>query len=185
MKPANFKLPADSFPILQTPYNWGPVTSMYVGEPPTQEHAGNVHVVPFVGDSCVIMHAVQSGWSMPGGTLLADEPLDIALRRELMEEIGAELLDYQFFGAWESKSSLREPYRPHLPHPDFAIALGWADVQIVDSPSSDDGIEMETITEIVLLPIESAIQQLEKNDRHHLAAVYALAAQHRAQYKSM
>lgn len=114
-----------------------------------------------------------------------NEATEQALKRELMEEIGAELVDYQFFGAWESKSSLPEPYRPHLPHPQFSIALGWADVQIVASPSSDDGVEMETITEIIILPIDAAIRQLTENGREHLAAVYAIAAEHRNFYKNL
>lgn len=182
MTTTKHNLPLHNHPILQTPYIWGPVTSMFANTPPAFERTGNVHVVPFIGDNCILMHAIQSGWSMPGGTLLPSESLESALKRELKEEIGANLLSYQFFGAWESKSSLAEPYRLHLPHPEFAIALGWADVQIVDSPSSDNGVEMETITEIVILPVESAIAQLKANGREHLAAVYELAAGCRTLY---
>jgi 8-oxo-dGTP pyrophosphatase MutT (NUDIX family) len=169
--------------ILKEPYYWGPVTSVFADIIPEPQLVSNVHVVPFVGDDCVLLHTIESGWAMPGGTLQVAEKMEDTLQRELIEEIGAKINQYQLFASWDCKSSLEKPYRPHLPHPNFSIVLGWADVEIYTSPTSDGGVEQETTTDIVILPVDKAISHLKKNNKEHLAAIYSLAAEHRQAWK--
>jgi 8-oxo-dGTP diphosphatase len=174
------KLSVEKHEILKKPYVWGPVSSMFSEDLAETHLIGNVHVVPFVGNNCVLLHTLESGWAMPGGTLQADEGVDTALSRELAEELGARANDYQFFASWSCTSSLEKPYREHLPHPLFSIALGWANVEIVDSPTSDGGIEQETVAEIIILPVKAAIERLISEGKPHLAAIYSLADEHRS-----
>jgi 8-oxo-dGTP pyrophosphatase MutT (NUDIX family) len=167
----------DVMSTLETPYKWRAVTSYFRPEVPERSFTSNVHVVPFIGDACVLLHTAEAGWSTPGGTLLEGEAIETAVTRELSEEIGAEPLRFELFGQWESESSAPTPYRPWLPHPRFAIAVGWADVRIVGSPKDDGGVEMETVQEIVITTVKQAAARLMANDRPHLAALYRLAEQ--------
>lgn len=166
-----------AFTILDTPYAWRQVTSRFVDEVPPRERTSHVHVVPFVGDLAVLLRTEEDGWSTPGGTLLEDEPVDAAVAREVAEAIGGRATRYELFGQWDSSTSEREPYRPWLPHPRFALALGWADVVIDGPPEDRGGVERKTVQEIVILPVEQAARRLAAQDRPHLAALYSLAHQ--------
>lgn len=134
-----------------------------------------MHVVPCVGDRVVLLHARESGWGPSGGTLLEGEAIEAAVDRELAEEIGGEVTRFELFGQWDSATTAEAAYRQWLPHPRFAIALGWADVTITGASSDDGGIEMESILEVSILPLQAAVQRLEENGAHHLAALYRVA----------
>jgi 8-oxo-dGTP pyrophosphatase MutT (NUDIX family) len=165
----------DAFATLKTPYKWRAVTSFFKDEVPARDYTSNVHVVPFIGDRAVLLHAKESGWGPSGGTLLEGEAIETAVTRELAEEIGGEASRFELFGQWDSVTTAETAYRAWLPHPKFAIALGWADVTISGSSDDDGGIEMESILEVCILPIQSAVERLEANDEHHLAALYRVA----------
>ena len=165
----------DNFPILKMPYKWRAVTSYFKDEIPPDDYTSNVHVVPFIGDRVVLLHTKESGWGPSGGTLLEGEALEATIARELYEEIGGVVTHFELFGQWDSSTSAATPYRPWLPHPNFAIALGWADIIITEQSSDDGGVEMESILEVVILPIKQAAERLEANGKPHLAALYQLA----------
>ncbi|MGA5134425.1 NUDIX hydrolase [Streptomyces olivoreticuli] len=164
-----------AFATLKTPYKWRAVTSYFKDEVPARDYTSNVHVVPFVGDRVVLLHAKESGWGPSGGTLLDGEAIETCVTRELAEEIGGEAKRFELFGQWDSSTAAEVAYRPWLPHPNFAIALGWADVVITGSSDDDGGVEMESIQEVAILPIQGAVQRLVENDEHHLAALYRVA----------
>jgi hypothetical protein len=63
------KLSVNKHEILKEPYVWGPVSSIFSDDLAESHLIGNVHVVPFVGNNCVLLHTIESGWAMPGGTL--------------------------------------------------------------------------------------------------------------------
>jgi ADP-ribose pyrophosphatase YjhB (NUDIX family) len=164
-----------AFEVFKTPYLWRAVTSYFKDEVPAREVTSNVHVVPFIGDRVVLLHAAESGWGPSGGTLQDGEAIETAVTRELREEIGAEARHFELFGQWDSKSSAESAYRPWLPHPEFAIALGWADVAITRLSDDDGRVEMESIREVVILPVAAAARRLEENGKPHLAAPYRIA----------
>lgn len=174
----------DAFATLKTPYKWRAVTSYFKDEVPPRDYTSNAHVVPFVGDRVVLLHTKESGWGPCGGTLLEGEAIETCLARELAEEIGGESARFELFGQWDSETAAETAYRPWLPHPKFAIALGWADVTISGSSDDDGGVEMESILEVCILPIEAAVQRLVENDEHHLAALYRVAYEVRRAAKS-
>lgn len=166
-----------SLAILDTPYAWRQVTSRFKDEVPPRELTSHVHVVPFIGDQAVLLRTEEDGWSTPGGTLLEGEAFDAAVAREVAESIGGRADRFELFGQWDSTTTQRHPYRPWLPHPHFALALGWADVVITGPPENQGGVEEKTVLEIALLPAERAAERLAANDRPHLAALYSLAHQ--------
>ncbi|MYS21427.1 NUDIX domain-containing protein [Streptomyces sp. DvalAA-14] len=164
-----------SFAILETPYEWRRVTSRFKDEVPPREQTSHVHVVPFIGDRAVLLRTEEDGWSTPGGTLLEGEAFDAAVTRELAEAIGGRTDHYELFGQWDSSTTDRTAYQPWLPHPRFALAVGWADVVISGPPESRGGVEVKNVLEIVVLPVERAAERLVAGDRPHLAALYSLA----------
>jgi 8-oxo-dGTP diphosphatase len=174
----------DAFATLKTPYKWRAVTSHFKDEVPPRDYTSNVHVVPFVGDRVVVLHAKESGWGPSGGTLLEGEAFETCVTRELGEEIGGTAARFELFGQWDSETTAESAYRPWLPHPRFAIALGWADVTISGSSDDDGGVEMESILEVSILPIAAAVDRLEQNGEHHLAALYRIAYEVRRAAKS-
>ncbi|WP_405590940.1 NUDIX domain-containing protein [Streptomyces sp. NBC_01190] len=166
-----------SFAILDTPYAWRQVTSRFRDEVPPRERTSHVHVVPFIGEQAVLLRTEEDGWSTPGGTLLEGEAIDAAVSREMAEAIGGRAERFELFGQWDSSTTQQTPYRPWLPHPHFALALGWADVVITGPPEFRGGVEEKTVLEIAILPIEDAVERLTRNDRPHLGALYSLAHQ--------
>ncbi|MEV5570119.1 NUDIX domain-containing protein [Spirillospora sp. NPDC052269] len=173
--PADRARLADALSTQKTPYRWRSVTSYFAHTVPPREVVSNVHVVPFVGSRVVLLHAKESGWGPSGGTLQDGESIESCVRRELAEEIGAVVRHYELFGQWNSISTATKAYRPWLPHPRFSIVLGWADVVIMGSSEDDGGVEMESVTEVVIVPIQSAVRRLVEHGEHHLAALYQVA----------
>ena len=48
----------------------------------------------------LVRHTYINGWYMPGGGVKRNETLDQAARREAREEVGAELVEFSFVGAY-------------------------------------------------------------------------------------
>ena len=151
--------------------------------PPPAELISNVYAVSFVGARCLLirmMHRQRQVWDLTGGTLEPGETYLDAIRRELMEEAGAQLLTFEPFGAWHCWSSAPAPYRPHLPHPESYRVVGYGEAALVGSPTNPpDG---EQVIEVACVSVEEAVQRLRTSwpDRPELAELYQLAAALRA-----
>jgi 8-oxo-dGTP pyrophosphatase MutT (NUDIX family) len=137
----------------------------------------NIHVVPFTTNGCIVVE-FDHGWDVPGGTLEPGESWRDAAARELIEEAGAQLQSLHLLGLLRGHSTAGEPYRPHLPHPDFVVLLGWGDVEIVGAPSQPpDGEHVRRVHE---LTPGAAAQALRRRGRPDLAELYELATLVRA-----
>ena len=151
--------------------------------PPPAELISNVYAVSFIGARCLLirmMHRQRQVWDLTGGTLEPGETYLDAVRRELMEEAGAQLLTFEPFGAWHCWSSAPAPYRPHLPHPESYRVVGYSEVELLGSPTNPpDG---EQVIEVACVPVEEAVRRLRTSwpDMPELAELYRLAAALRA-----
>lgn len=134
----------------------------------------NINIVPFVGDMVVVIGLEDGSWEIPGGTLEPGESYMQAAHRELLEEAGAGMLNFEPFGAWLCRSSAPEPFRPHIPHPDFRRLVGYADVEISGTPQIIEG--GEHVVRVDVVPLEEASRRFAAEGRPELAELYLLAA---------
>jgi 8-oxo-dGTP diphosphatase len=172
------------YPNLFAPKHWraaiGSVdqTCSMCETPPPDHLIGNVNIVPFVGETCLVIRLSNGQWEIPGGTREPGEPFIETVRRELLEEAGARLLTFTLFGAWHCLSTAPEPYRAHLPHPEFYRVAGWGEVEVVVQPLNLAGAEDVEAVECV--PVEEAARRFREGGRPDLAELYMLAAELRA-----
>jgi 8-oxo-dGTP diphosphatase len=163
------------FPGLFTPVHWGPVEAVFIPSRtfPHRSLIGNVNIIPFVGINAVVLRVADGRPEIPGGTLEPGEDYLSALRRELIEEAGARLQSFTLLGAWRCRTSAGEPYRPHLPFPDFYRVGGYGDVALDGPPTNPDGGEQ--IAEVAVVSVDEASALFRRWQRPDIAALYDLA----------
>ena len=173
-------VPAEDYPALAREADWGFVRAQFAlcGPLPLAHLISNVNLVPFVGDSCVVIHVHPGRWEMPGGTLEPGEPYLETLRRELLEEAGARLLTFTPLGAWRCQSAAAEPFRPHVPHPEFYRLVGWGAVELIGVPHNPP--DAEQVLSVELVTPDEAGRRFRASARPDLADLYLLAAAARA-----
>lgn len=141
---------------------------------PPADLIANVNIVPRVGEVWLLIKLADGTWEIPGGTLEPGESYLEAARRELLEEAGARLVSFQPFGAWRCYSQAAQPYRPHLPFPEFYRLVGVGTVELVQSPENPVGGEQ--VAQVELVSIETAAKRFAAIGRRDLAELYQLAA---------
>jgi 8-oxo-dGTP diphosphatase len=167
-------LPED-YPNLFRAVTWGAISYRFqvCAFPPPVESISNVNLVPFAGEQVLMIRLQDGRWEIPGGTLEPGESYVDALRRELLEEAGACLLEFNLFGARHCRS-LAKSYRLHLPHPEFYRVVGWGEVEVIGVPQNPkDG---EQVVAVDCGCVEEASQRFYKDGRPELAELYRLAA---------
>jgi len=121
-------------------------------------------IVPFFGDKIVLCNNRWRGWEFPGGNIEWREPVEVAARRELQEETGAEFSKLEFVSIiWLERGSYRS----------FKAALYYAEVTTL-KPHYDYH-EIEEVAVFAELPpkavmsfaCEDEIYQLALDAREH------------------
>jgi 8-oxo-dGTP diphosphatase len=168
------KLNINEFSALSKGINWGIVKANFTFEKTINENlVSNVSIIPYTGDRYVIFQIDNGMWELPGGTLEAGERYIEALRREVMEELGGELITYEVFGQFNCESSAEKPYKPHIPHPKFVRIVGYGEVNLVGKPLNPEGGEQVITVELV--DIQDAINRFQEFGRHDIAELYKIA----------
>jgi 8-oxo-dGTP diphosphatase len=158
-------------------WEWGPICARFErleAEPP---HAliANVNLVPRVGNEWVLLQHQNGDWDIPGGTLEPGETYMETLKRELIEEAGAELHSFKLLGAWHCVSMAKKPYRPHMPFPEFYRLVGYGRVELKTVPTNPPGGEQIIAVECVSL--EGALTNFQSSQRYDLAELYQFASE--------
>jgi len=166
----------DEFPTLSAPLRWGNISLtgfQLLNDLPPIEEVQSVNVVPFIGNDCVVISLAGGSVNLPGGTMERGESFLETARREIREEVGAEIRSLALIGQWACHSDDPKPWRSHLPHPDFIRVVLCGEIEIVRPPENpEDG---EQIARVEVLPLEEAISRLDAAQRHELAALYRVA----------
>lgn len=164
----------NGFPTLSKGIEWGPIEGCFTMDYAVDEALiSNISIIPMVGDQYVVIKLANGKWELAGGTLEPGEQHMIALEREVKEELGAELKSFTVFGCFKCHSSASEPYRAHIPHPDFVRLVGYGEVEIVGEPlNPPDG---ETVIAVEVVDIAEAVRRFEEIGRYDIAELYQLA----------
>jgi 8-oxo-dGTP pyrophosphatase MutT (NUDIX family) len=142
--------------------------------PPPANLIANVNIVPQVGSAWLILKLADGTWEIPGGTLEPGETYLEAARRELLEEAGARLVSFKLFGAWHCYSQAAQPYRPHLPFPEFYRVVGVGEIELIQQPENPVGGEQ--VVQVETVSLETVIERFNLIGRTDLAELYHLAA---------
>jgi 8-oxo-dGTP pyrophosphatase MutT (NUDIX family) len=73
------------------------------------------------GQVLLVRHTYVDGWYMPGGGVQRGETLDAAARREVYEEVGAELHDLRLVGAFTNFKELKSDHNILFLSTDFTV----------------------------------------------------------------
>jgi len=92
------------------------------------------------------------GWGLPGGFLRQKEQVEDALRREMMEEIGLELLDVQCYGSSTTRTHVEVFYvaRPvGEPKVKSREIIGFKWCSLKDLPADMSATQQHLIKEVL------------------------------------
>lgn len=173
---------AAKFPHLFREWSWGPLRLQFElrDTPPPAPLIGNVNIIPYTEAGWVVLELQNGSIEIVGGTLEPEEQYLDTVKRELVEEAGATLLDFRLFGAFYCISSMPEPYRPHLPHPEFYRLVGYGKIELIGRPTVPAG--GEAVVAVHCVSLDEAVQLFRQQNRHELTELYLLAAEIRTEH---
>jgi 8-oxo-dGTP diphosphatase len=155
---------------------WGPMRvhfELFLDDQPPQTLIANVNLVARCGDGWLVLKLEDGSLEVPGGTLEDGESYADAMRRELREEAGAEIESFKVIGGWHCHSLAADPYRQHLPFPEFYRVVAIGHVRHVGEPTDPE--YGEQVIAVECLPLREVTQRFKYQGRDDLAELYELA----------
>lgn len=141
---------------------------------PAETMIANVNLVAMCEDGWLVLQLEDGSLEVPGGTLEAGENYVEAMRRELLEEAGAEIETFKLIGGWHCRSMTTEPYKVHLPFPEFYRVVAVGQVRRVGVPTDPEFGEQ--VIDVACLPLAEVTRRFSDHGRHDLAELYTLAS---------
>ncbi|WP_235288176.1 NUDIX hydrolase [Paenibacillus tarimensis] len=167
------------FLVLSGPMDQGWIKARFIPvegmEAVDESLVSNISIIPVVGDQYAVMQLADGRWELAGGTLEPGEHYMDALRREVMEELGSELVSFRLMAQIINHSSAPEPYRPHIPHPVCIRLIGFGEIRMVCDPLNPPGAEQVAAVETVC--IDEAVRRFRSIGRDDIAEYYLFAHQ--------
>ena len=136
-------------------------------ESPPTELVTSVRAIVLRGDQVLVMHNLDSHHILPGGRIEQGESHLEALRRELLEEDGAEIEVGRQIGIIHFEHITPKPEEYAYPYPDFLQRVYAASLLAYVPPTK---IEDEWETGSQLLPLSEVGETLEGHEKAFLEA---------------
>lgn len=117
------------------------------------------------GQVLLVRHVYEDKWYLPGGLVERGETLDEAIRREAMEEVGAEILELELFGVYTND---RQGWYDHISvfiSHDFSLN-GSSDHEI----KTLSFFPVEDLPELVSLGCKNRIEDFVKGETKRYGA---------------
>jgi len=154
---------------------WGPTRATFIlfDSPPAKEKISNINIVPRLAENWVSIRLKDGTQEIPGGTLEPNESYLDAIRRELLEEAGAQLISFKIIGGWHCFSLADKPFRPHLTHPEFYRVVGVGEIKIIKRPENPPDGEVVELVEVASM--EATMNRFLSIGRPDLSELYQLA----------
>ncbi|HEX9091528.1 MAG TPA: NUDIX domain-containing protein [Anaerolineales bacterium] len=169
---------AEQYPHLfsEVIWPWEPARAIFVvlETLPPNDLIANVDIVPHTGEDWVTIQLEDGSWEIPGGTLEPGESYLDTIHRELMEEVGAQLISCQLIGAWQCFSLAEKPYRPYLPFPRYYRLALQGEIKFVTAPSNPFG--GEKVISVQLASLGTIMSRFRAQNRYDLAELYQFAS---------
>ncbi len=155
---------------------WEPARAIFtlLSEHPPDNLVANVNLVPRIGNTWVSIRLADGLWEIPCGTLEPGETYQAAIQRELMEEVGAQLVSSAIIGAWKCTSLADRPYRPYLPFPNYYRLVLYGEIQLVGQPANPRA--GERVVSVERASLERVVNHFISQSRYDLAELYNLAS---------
>lgn len=172
---------AEGFPVLHNfQLSWGAATGYFRFSRtlPAEDMISSIRLAPYTQDGWLIVNLTNGEWEIPGGTREPNEDFETTIRREMLEEAGAEIINYQPMGYFDMHSAAAEPYRPHLPHPRFYILILFGEVKRVGEIQPAKG---EPIIGTEIVAPDKVFSNFRTMNRPDIGELYKLAGLLRAQ----
>jgi 8-oxo-dGTP pyrophosphatase MutT (NUDIX family) len=110
---------------------------------------GLVKMVAYIGDEYIAIRG-PDGWWGPGGKIEPGESYLDTIQREMLEETGTQVKDFNLFGAFHCYSLLDKAPEPGLLWPEFYFLWGYGEVEWIGDPSPTP---KEQILEVAIAPL--------------------------------